>query len=81
MFALEHSANCRGNGGGWWRAASSTSCIAGIISAGLPESAAWALALLVGINLLFGGSAMIAMALHARSVDPNAATPAIKPTP
>jgi uncharacterized membrane protein HdeD (DUF308 family) len=42
----------------------------------LPESATWALALLVGINLLFGGSAMIAMALHARAVKPDATTPA-----
>jgi hypothetical protein len=34
--------------------------------AGLPLSAAWALGLLVGINLVFGGSALIAMALHVR---------------
>jgi hypothetical protein len=32
--------------------------------------------LLVGINMLFGGSAMIAMALHARHADPTtSATP------
>ena len=41
--------------------------LAAIILAGLPGTAAWALGLLVGINMLFGGSAMIAMALHARS--------------
>jgi uncharacterized membrane protein HdeD (DUF308 family) len=35
----------------------------------LPSTAAWALGLLVGINLLFGGSSMIAMALHERSSD------------
>jgi len=35
--------------------------------AGLPETATWALGLLVGINLLFGGTAMIGMALAARS--------------
>jgi uncharacterized membrane protein HdeD (DUF308 family) len=29
------------------------------------------LGLLVGINMLFGGSAMIAMAMHARSSDPG----------
>jgi uncharacterized membrane protein HdeD (DUF308 family) len=40
--------------------------LAGIIFAGLPGSATWALGLLIGINLLFGGSAMIGMALAAR---------------
>jgi uncharacterized membrane protein HdeD (DUF308 family) len=32
----------------------------------LPGSATWALGLLVGINMLFGGTAMIGMALAAR---------------
>ena len=41
--------------------------LAGIIFAGLPETATWALGLLVGINLLFGGTAMIGMALAARN--------------
>ena len=36
--------------------ASSTSLIAAIIIAGLPGSAVWAIGLLVGINLLFGGA-------------------------
>ncbi|MFY9684515.1 MAG: HdeD family acid-resistance protein, partial [Pseudolabrys sp.] len=36
------------------------------IFAGLPSTASWALGLLVGINMIFGGAAMIAMALHAR---------------
>jgi uncharacterized membrane protein HdeD (DUF308 family) len=40
--------------------------LAGIIFAGLPGTAAWALGLLVGINMLFGGAALIAMALAAR---------------
>jgi len=44
--------------------------LAGIIFAGLPGTAAWAIGLLVGINLVFGGSALIAMALHARSAPP-----------
>ena len=39
---------------------------AGIILAGLPGTAAWALGVLVGVNMIFGGTAMIAMALHAR---------------
>jgi uncharacterized membrane protein HdeD (DUF308 family) len=33
----------------------------------LPGTAAWALGLLVGINMVFGGAALIAMALHARN--------------
>jgi uncharacterized membrane protein HdeD (DUF308 family) len=45
--------------------------LAGIIFAGLPGTAAWAIGLLIGINLVFGGSALVAMALHAR----NAVTP------
>src|SRR3954451_24898325 len=40
--------------------------IAFIIIAGLPGSAEWAIGLLVGINLLFGGASMIGMALAAR---------------
>jgi uncharacterized membrane protein HdeD (DUF308 family) len=40
--------------------------ISAIIIAGLPGSAEWALGLLVGINLLFGGAALIGMALAAR---------------
>jgi uncharacterized membrane protein HdeD (DUF308 family) len=40
--------------------------LAGIIFAGLPGTAAWAIGLLVGINLVFGGTALVSMALHAR---------------
>jgi uncharacterized membrane protein HdeD (DUF308 family) len=40
--------------------------LAVLIFAGLPGTAAWAIGLLVGINLMFGGGALIAMALHAR---------------
>jgi uncharacterized membrane protein HdeD (DUF308 family) len=42
-------------------------CLAVIIFVGLPGTAAWAIGVLVGINLIFGGSALIAMALHART--------------
>ncbi len=41
--------------------------LAGLIIAGLPGTAAWAIGLLVGVKLIFGGVALIAMALHARS--------------
>jgi len=40
--------------------------VAAIIVAGLPGSALWALGVLVGINLLFGGATLIAVALAAR---------------
>ena len=38
-----------------------------IIIAGLPGSAEWAIGLLVGINLLFGGASMVGVALAARN--------------
>ena len=41
--------------------------LAGLILAGLPGTAAWAIGLIVGINLLFGGVALVAIALQARS--------------
>jgi uncharacterized membrane protein HdeD (DUF308 family) len=48
--------------------------LAAIIFAGLPGTAAWAIGLLVGINLVVGGCALISMALHARASTPAAAT-------
>ena len=44
--------------------------LAGAIFAGLPGTAAWAIGLLIVINLIIGGSALIAMALHARKAAP-----------
>jgi uncharacterized membrane protein HdeD (DUF308 family) len=41
--------------------------LAGLIIAGLPGSAEWAIELLVGINMLFGGFSLIGMALAART--------------
>jgi uncharacterized membrane protein HdeD (DUF308 family) len=40
--------------------------LAAVIISGLPGSFAWALGLLVGIDLMFGGAALIAMAMAAR---------------
>jgi uncharacterized membrane protein HdeD (DUF308 family) len=45
--------------------------LAGLIFAGLPGTAAWAIGLIVGINLLFGGLALIGLALQARSAAPS----------
>ena len=41
--------------------------ISAMIITGLPGSAEWAIGLLVGINLLFGGASLIGMALAARN--------------
>jgi uncharacterized membrane protein HdeD (DUF308 family) len=67
MYAFEHRAQLSGRWG-WMLASGVVDLIlAGIIFAGLPGTAAWALGLLVGINMLFGGVAMIGMALAARN--------------
>jgi uncharacterized membrane protein HdeD (DUF308 family) len=67
MYAFEHKKDLSRRWG-WMLASGIIDLIlAGIILLGLPGTAAWALGLLVGINMLFGGSALIAMALHARS--------------
>jgi uncharacterized membrane protein HdeD (DUF308 family) len=66
MYAIEHRNQLSGR---WvWMLASGVVdlILAGIIFAGLPGTAAWAIGLLVGINMLFGGTAMIGMALAAR---------------
>ena len=67
MYAFEHRAQLSGRWG-WMLASGIVDLIlAGIIFAGLPETSTWALGLLVGINLLFGGTAIIGMALAART--------------
>jgi len=67
MYAIEHRNQLPGR---WiWMLVSGIVdlILAGIIFAGLPGTAVWALGLLVGINLVFGGAALIAMALAARN--------------
>jgi uncharacterized membrane protein HdeD (DUF308 family) len=76
MFALDHKRELSGRWG-WMLASGIIDLIlATIILTGLPGSAAWAIGLLVGINMVFGGSALIAMALHAREIDLRSAAPA-----
>jgi uncharacterized membrane protein HdeD (DUF308 family) len=66
MYALEHKRELSGRWG-WMLVSGVVDLIlAAVIFAGLPGTAAWAIGLLVGINMIFGGSALIAMALHAR---------------
>jgi uncharacterized membrane protein HdeD (DUF308 family) len=67
MYALEHRRELSGR---WeWMLISGIIdlVLAGIIFAGLPGTAAWALGLLVGINMIFGGFALVAIAVNARS--------------
>ena len=74
MYALEHKRELSGRWG-WMLASGIVDLVlAVLILAGLPGTAAWALGLLAGINMLFGGSAMIAMALQARSAEPTSTT-------
>src|SRR5713101_3040873 len=69
MYALEHKKELTGQWGWMLVSGIIDLVLAAIIFAGLPGTAAWALGLLVGINMLFGGASMIAMAMHARSTD------------
>ena len=66
MFALDHKRELSGRWG--WMLASGVVdlLLSALILAGLPSTAAWAIGLLVGINMVFGGTALVAMALHAR---------------
>src|SRR5262249_45916590 len=73
MYAFEHKKELSGQWGWMLVSGIIDLILAAIIWAGLPGTAEWALGLLVGINMLFGGSGMIAMALHARRA--GASTP------
>jgi len=67
MFALDHRRELSGRWG-WMLMSGIVDLVLGaIIFLGLPGTAAWAIGLLLGINLLFGGTALIGMALHARA--------------
>jgi uncharacterized membrane protein HdeD (DUF308 family) len=70
LYALEHKRELSGRWAMMLFSGVIDLFLAGMIFAGLPGTAAWAIGLLIGINLVFGGSALIAMALHARNVTP-----------
>jgi uncharacterized membrane protein HdeD (DUF308 family) len=67
MYALDHRREFSGRWG--WMLASGVVDIvlALLILVGFPATASWAIGLLVGINMLMGGVALVAMALHARA--------------
>jgi uncharacterized membrane protein HdeD (DUF308 family) len=67
MYALEHRRELTGR---WsWLLVSGLVdlVISFLVISGLPSSAEWAIGILVGINLLFGGATLIGMALAARN--------------
>jgi uncharacterized membrane protein HdeD (DUF308 family) len=66
MYALEHKKELSERWGWLLTAGIMDILVAFFIIAGLPGSALWALGLLVGINMLFGGATLIGMALAAR---------------
>src|SRR5476649_160643 len=63
MYALEHRKELSERWGWLLTAGIMDILVAAVIIAGLPGSAEWALGLLVGINMLFGGATLIGMAL------------------
>jgi len=66
LYALEHR-NAPSGRWGWMLASGILDVGLGVLLfIGLPGTALWALGLLLGINLIFGGWALIFMALHAR---------------
>jgi uncharacterized membrane protein HdeD (DUF308 family) len=67
MYALEHRRELSERWSWMLFAGLLDILIAVLIIAGLPGSAEWAVGLLVGINLLFGGASLIGMALAARN--------------
>ena len=70
MFALDHRAALSGRWG-WMLASGIVDLfLAAVILAGLPGAVAWALGLIVGINMVFGGASMIGVALAAHAEMP-----------
>ena len=67
MFALDHRLSLSGRWGFVLASGLIDLFLAVIILMGLPGTAAWALGIIVGINLVFGGVSLIAMAAAVRS--------------
>ena len=67
MYAFDHRREMSRRWGWMMLSGAVDLFVAFIILIGLPASFAWALGLIVGINLLFGGASMVAMALAAKA--------------
>jgi uncharacterized membrane protein HdeD (DUF308 family) len=75
FYAIEHR-NAASAHWGWMLVSGLIDLVlAGLLFSGLPGSAVWAVGLIVGINLIFGGWSLIAMALAARGNPPAPAAP------
>ncbi len=67
MFALDHRAALTGRWGWMLTSGVVDLFLAAIILAGLPGAVTWALGLIVGINMIFGGASMVGIALAAHA--------------
>jgi uncharacterized membrane protein HdeD (DUF308 family) len=67
MYALEHKKQLSGRWGWMLFSGVVDLILAAIILAGFPGSALWALGVLVGINMIFGGASLIGLGLAARN--------------
>src|SRR5262249_49331884 len=66
MYAFDHRRQLSGQWGWMLVSGLVDLVLAALIFGGLPGSALWAPGVLVGINMIFGGIAMVALAMHAR---------------
>ena len=72
MLALDHRRKASGHWGVLLASGIIDLILAAFIFLGLPGTAVWILGLVVGVNMLFGGSALISMAWRARAAAPRA---------
>jgi uncharacterized membrane protein HdeD (DUF308 family) len=66
MYALAHRQQLTGQWGWLLAGGLIDLALAALIIVGFPGSAAWAVGLLVGIDLIFGGTSLIIVSLYAR---------------
>ena len=74
FYSLEHKRELSARWGWMLVSGALDLILGGLIFLGLPGTAAWAIGLLVGISMVFGGSAIISMALLARTANRPATT-------
>lgn len=67
MLALEYRRASHGRWAGLMINGVIDLILAAIIFVALPESAAWAIGIIVGVDMLFGGSSLIALSLSSRN--------------
>ena len=71
MYSLAHRQQLTGQWGWLFVDGLLDLLVAALIIIGFPGTAAWAIGVLVGINMIFGGTSLIVVALHARSSTPD----------